>query len=124
VKRVAVAAVVLLAAACASPAPPASSSAAALTSTVAPTGQPSAGSTYVVSRAGSTVQFDGWTAICSHVAADVCQGVAALFVNNLAWSGQSVFDASGGQILVASRSACPAVPDWADPATAGRRRRA
>jgi hypothetical protein len=117
VKRAAFAAVVLLLAGCASTprSIPASPPAAAATSGVAPTGQPSTGPTYFVSRAGPTVQFDGWTATCSNVPADECHGVAALFVNNLAWSGQLVLDASRGQIIVASRSACPALPNWADP---------
>lgn len=117
-KRVVFMAVALLVAACASPAPsaPASSSVASSTPTVAPSSQPTAGPTdLVVSGTGATVQFDGWTATCSDVAADECQGVAALFANNLARSWKSVFDESGGRIRVASRSACPAVPDWADP---------
>ena len=63
------------------------------------------------------VQVQGWTAACSAVAEDDCRGVAALFVNNLASSGQSAFEASAGQLTVTARSACPTVlPEWADPA--------
>jgi hypothetical protein len=72
----------------------------------------------------ATVQFDGWTATCSDVERDDCDGVAGLFVNNLARNWKSVLDESGGRIHVATRPSCPAVPDWADPrlcwqATAG-----
>jgi hypothetical protein len=69
----------------------------------------------VVSSTGATVHFDGWTAACSAVQSDDCEGVAKLFVDNLARSLNGVFDASGGRIVVQTRAACPAsLPDWAD----------
>lgn len=64
---------------------------------------------------GPTVRFDGWTADCSTVQVGDCEGVARLFVNNLAWNSRGVLDASGGRIAVEARSACPSsMPDWAE----------
>ena len=62
------------------------------------------------------VKVGEWSAICEGVGTGDCEGVAALFVNNLAWSGKSVFDQSGGIVSVTPRPECPAVPDYADPA--------
>jgi hypothetical protein len=56
-----------------------------------------------------------WSARCEGVGSGDCEGVAALFVNNLARSWKSVFDQSGGMLSVEPRPDCPAVPDWADP---------
>ena len=120
VKRVVLMAVALLVAACAAPAPSAPVSTSVKSATPAvPSGQPAAGPTdLVVSGTGATVRFNGWTATCSGVAADDCQGVAALFANNLARSWKAAFDASRGRIVVQARTACPAsLPDWADAAS-------
>ena len=103
-KRLAFIAVALLVVACGSPAPSAP--------TVVASSQPT---DIVVSGTGATVRFDDWTATCAGVAAHECEGVAALFANNLARNGKWVLDESGGRIAVEARSACPAVPDWADP---------
>jgi hypothetical protein len=56
-----------------------------------------------------------WSATCDGVEVGDCEGVAALFVNNLARGWRSVFDQSGGKVSVEPRPVCPAVPDWADP---------
>lgn len=97
-KRAPLVAVALLLGACASPAPSAPPPASAEIPTPL-----------------ATVRVDDWTATCAGVPADDCQGVAALFVNNLARNSTSVLDESGGQIRVTSRPQCPALPDWADP---------
>jgi hypothetical protein len=49
-----------------------------------------------------------WQASCGAVEPAVCQGVAALAINNLAWNRPT------GVLTVESRPACPQVPDWAD----------
>ena len=109
--RLVTAAIVLLGA-CATPSPstiptaaPTVSPAPTLTETPAPTATPAA-----------VVQVGEWSAECDRVEADDCRGVAALFVNNLARSGQWVFEQSGGTLSVEPRPECPALPDWADPA--------
>lgn len=61
------------------------------------------------------VQVGEWSAECFGVGADDCQGVAALFVNNLARSQQWVLEQSGGALSVDPRPDCPPVPGWADP---------
>jgi hypothetical protein len=62
-----------------------------------------------------TLKVGDWTASCRGVPADDCQGVAGLFINNLAWSGAWVLLESGGRLSVEPRPLCPAVPEWADP---------
>jgi hypothetical protein len=62
-----------------------------------------------------TVKVGDWAASCDGVPTGDCQGVAALFINNLAWSGASVLRESGGKLSVEPRPSCPAVPEWADP---------
>ena len=114
---VAAAAVVLLVVgACASPAPTAPASAAAGEPTLPASTAPSPGPTdLVVSYPEAMVHFDGWTAACSAVQTDDCEGVAKLFANNLARGWKGVFDASGGRIVVEARASCPgSLPDWAD----------
>jgi len=62
-----------------------------------------------------TVKIGDWTANCQAVPADDCEGIAGLFINNLAWSGATVLNESGGRVSVEPRPMCPAVPKWADP---------
>ena len=115
-KRMAFAAVAFLVAACASPAPSAPVSSAVAPSPVTASSPPTGGPTDpVATGTGATVRFDDWTATCSEVAADECQGVAALFANNLAFNWKWVQGESGGRIAVGTRSACSGVPAWADP---------
>ena len=61
-----------------------------------------------------SVKIGDWSADCDGVATDDCEGVAALFVNNLARSWHWVFDQSGGTLSVEPRPQCPTLPDWAD----------
>ena len=61
-----------------------------------------------------TLTDGNWTASCMDTAAEDCQGVAELFVNNLARSGESVRLASGGRVIV-HPIPCPELEDWADP---------
>jgi hypothetical protein len=67
----------------------------------------------VVLLAGCTTTtiIDGWTVTCASTAADVCQAVAGLALNNMARSAPSSPTAT---IRVERRSGCPPVPDWAD----------
>ena len=51
-----------------------------------------------------------WTAECGVVPFDTCREVTAIFVNNLAWDGGWIHDASGGRVRVSSAS-CPASPN-------------
>lgn len=51
-----------------------------------------------------------WSVTCDGVPADDCAGVAALYVGNLARSWKSVFDESGGTLVVEPRPDCPAAP--------------
>ena len=55
-----------------------------------------------------------WSALCGAVDRNDCVGSSQRFINLLAWSGQSVFAASAGLLLVSPRPDCPPVPDWAD----------
>jgi len=64
----------------------------------------------------SLIAMGPWTVTCTAVTDEDCEGVAGLFVNNLAWSEGQVLDESGGRVSVAPRPDCPALPDWADPA--------
>jgi hypothetical protein len=61
-----------------------------------------------------TVDVGDWVATCDGVDAPECEGVAGLFINNLAWSGSQVFDESGGRLVVRPRPQCPFVPDYED----------
>lgn len=63
------------------------------------------------------MQAGAWTAACEGVPADDCEGVATLFIHNLARNGQRVLEESGGRLVVEARLGCPKVPDWADPGT-------
>ncbi len=107
----AVSAVVVLAASCAAPTPTLTS-APAVISTPAPTATPEPATTPEL-----TVAVGQWSVRCDGIDATECQGVAALFVNNLAWSGDSVFELSGGTVTVQRRLECPVVPHWADPSS-------
>ena len=64
----------------------------------------------------TTVAMGDWTVTCTAVSPADCEGIAGLFVNNLAWSEGQVLTESGGRVSVAPRPDCPALPDWADPA--------
>jgi hypothetical protein len=103
---------IVLVAACAAPAPTPNLTEAPTVDpapTVAETPEPTATPAAVTVRAGD------WTATCDGVPDDDCQGVAALFVNNLARNWQWVFDQSGGKLSVEPRPKCPTVREWADP---------
>ena len=54
-----------------------------------------------------------WVAECRNVARADCEGIAALFVNNLARNHQWIHDESGGLVRVSPASICPEPPDWA-----------
>ncbi len=110
-RSVEVLAMVALAVSCGAPMPTLTS-APAVISTPVPTATPEPTPT-----PGLTVQVGRWDARCDGVDATECQGVAALFVNNLAWSGDSVFELSGGTVTVQRRLECPVVPHWADPSS-------
>jgi hypothetical protein len=60
------------------------------------------------------VKVGDWTASCIGVSQTDCEGIASLFINNLARSWKSVFDESGGRVSVEPRPDCPAIPEWAD----------
>jgi hypothetical protein len=63
---------------------------------------------------GPTVEVGEWTATCLDVPTADCTGIAGLFINNLAWSGQSILDQSGGKLFVVPRADCPTMPTWVD----------
>jgi hypothetical protein len=106
-----VSAVVVLAASCAAPTPTLTP-APAVISTPASTAPPIPTATPRI-----TVDVGERSARCDGVGATECRRVAALFVNTLAWSGDSVFEQSGGNVTVKSRPECPILPHWADPST-------
>jgi hypothetical protein len=60
-------------------------------------------------------ELKGWQVTCTEVEFADCHGVAALFVNNLAWSTSSIHEASGGLVTVTTRPECPDVQDYIDP---------
>jgi hypothetical protein len=66
--------------------------------------------------AGCTVTIQSgeqtWTVDCAGVAQDDCEGIARMFLNNLAWNGGWVYEESAGRIAVAPALSCPAIPDW------------
>lgn len=105
--RVLVTVVTFVVVACAAPAPsPVPTARTTAPTTAAPTKR---------ATPAPVVQVGDWSASCHRVGADDCQGVAALFVNNLARSQQSIFEQSGGMLTVEPRPVCPTVPAWADP---------
>ena len=61
-----------------------------------------------------------WTAQCLHVATSDCEGIARLFVNNLARNGAWVGDESGRQVRISPSAACPPFPEWAQPGACWR----
>jgi hypothetical protein len=95
-------ALLALLAACAAPAPP-------VTPTHSETAAPSPTASPV-----AAVRVGDWSASCDGVSLADCQGVAALFVNNLAWSGKAVLRDSGGKLSVTPRPECPTVPSYID----------
>jgi hypothetical protein len=58
---------------------------------------------------GTMVEVQGWPASCADVDRAVCEGVAALAINNLGRNRPS------GVMAVDTRPICPPVPSWADP---------
>ena len=69
----------------------------------------------------TSVRVGDWVANCIGVSAEDCSGIAGLFVNNLAWSGEAIRSASGGRVSVAPLPACPAdLESWADPSACWR----
>ncbi len=101
-KRLVLPALLALVAACAAPAPP-----------VTPTPSEAAAHSPTASPV-ATVRVGDWSASCDGVSVADCQGVASLFVNNLAWSGTEVLRDSGGKLSVTPRPHCPAVPSYID----------
>jgi hypothetical protein len=79
------------------------------TAPVSPTVTPTA--TGPTPRLPGVVQreLEGWQVTCVDVEFVDCHGVAALFVNNLAWNTGWVLDQSGGMVTVAARRDCPAL---------------
>jgi hypothetical protein len=75
---------------------------------------PAGGATTSVGPTSAYVAVGSWTATCHEVPLADCQGIATVFVANLARTWQPIFEASGSQISVVARPDCPTVPDWAD----------
>ena len=61
-----------------------------------------------------------WSARCDRVSEADCDGVARLFINNLARSGTWVLQQSHGLLTVEPMTTCPALPEWADPSHCGQ----
>jgi hypothetical protein len=61
-----------------------------------------------------------WTADCVHVAARDCEGIARLFVNNLARNGGWVGEESGRSVRITQLPLCPPFPEWAQPGACWR----
>lgn len=61
---------------------------------------------------GQTVNVGDWSAECVGTSSADCEGVTALFVNNLAREASSVRGATGGRVRVTPR-ACTGAPAWA-----------
>src|SRR5882672_9053893 len=61
-----------------------------------------------------------WTAECLNVATSDCDGIARMFLNNLAANGGWVRDESSGRLQISVLSACPGFPAWAMPGTCWR----
>ena len=59
----------------------------------------------------TTTTADGWTVACRGTAAEACDAIASLALNNMAWGRPS---APTGVITVVARGACKPVPAWAD----------
>jgi hypothetical protein len=73
----------------------------------------------LLALAGCTVTIttgdETWTVDCADVAQDDCEGIARMFINNLARNGGWVHDESGGRINVARAQVCPQIPEWGVP---------
>jgi hypothetical protein len=118
VKRIVAAVIVLLVAGCAPiPTPTQTATLPSTETTTIPTASsvPSAsGTPAVTSNPTAVVKVNRWSADCYGVPVAACEGVAALFINNLARSGDQLFSESHGVIAVGPRSECPRIPKWAD----------
>jgi hypothetical protein len=73
----------------------------------------------VAALAGCTTKVEvaqgRWLATCDNVILVDCEGIAELFVNNLARDEEGIRKAAGGMLFVASIGACPELPEWALP---------
>jgi hypothetical protein len=74
--------------------------------------------------AGCTVTIETgdqtWTVDCAGVPQDDCEGVARMFLNNLARNGGWIHEESDGRINVAHAAACPDIPEWGVPGACWR----
>jgi len=61
-----------------------------------------------------------WTAECVHVDIPDCEGIARLFVNNLARNGGWVGEESGRSVRISLVPVCPPFPEWAQPGACWR----
>jgi hypothetical protein len=61
-----------------------------------------------------------WTAQCVRVATRDCEGIARLFVNNLARNGGWVGEESGRSVRITPLPVCPPLPEWAEPGACWR----
>lgn len=126
--RLVVAAALILVVACAAPTPtPSAGPTFSPTATPPPTPThapaPTAAPTPTPTTTGPTPtlsrpvqqELEGWQVTCVDVEFVDCHGVAALFVNNLAWSTGAIHDQSAGQVTVTPRPECPSVQDYIDP---------
>jgi hypothetical protein len=90
---------------------PQSSSAAAVEGSASPANSPSPTSSPFVPN----LMVGDWSVRCQDLPVTECQGVAALFVNNLARNWASVFEQTSGRLTAVVRPDCPSLPAWADP---------
>jgi hypothetical protein len=61
-----------------------------------------------------------WTTDCADVSPSDCEGIARMFLNNLARNGGWVYEESGGQIDVTRAFLCPDIPAWGVPGACWR----
>ena len=66
-------------------------------------------------KPSTVITVGDWSATCEGVPSEDCEGVAGLFINNLARNWHWVFEASGGALTVEPRLDCPVLPTWAVP---------
>jgi hypothetical protein len=79
---------------------------------------------FLLVLAGCTVTIttgdETWTVGCADVAQADCDGIARMFLNNLAWNGGWVYEESGGRINVTRDALCPDIPEWGVPGACWR----